>query len=314
MPFPPKRDNSYGLQPMRHELYRRGYGIDVGMLIAVFGHLPPLSEARRDAEQTRWFEMAEQMIRMFCRTLPQEQAAEHDEWHFDHWPYDEKIFAIAAARLFQCTADQRPRLWRPILDLPPLAHYHITSFLHCIWIEFLRIDPLDVSRFIPIWREMADHLARSNKWMKQRTHDTVEIWRTVLLYDRMSSGDEVFQPIVQSLHDLYEQHAKRMGRDAREQSSFAAFLTTKAGRSLLVDALSWFGNSWVEADRYFWDTIVEHGTWAQLLEIAWREKLVPIRGNPDAFAAFKTLTLNLAAHHVHVALQIQDQLGTAVTL
>jgi hypothetical protein len=95
--------------------------------------------------------------------------------------------------------------------------------------------------------------------------------------------------------------------DAHEQSLFLAFFTTKAGRCLVVDALCWFREGWQEASSYFWRTVVEHGSFARLLEFAWREKRSEIRNNADSFVAFKTLTLNLAAHNVPAALAVQEE-------
>jgi hypothetical protein len=100
--------------------------------------------------------------------------------------------------------------------------------------------------------------------------------------------------------------------DAHEQSSLAAFLTTKAASALLVDGFAWLGAGWQTASKYFWDTAVERGGFEQLLDHAWREHFDSIRVNSDALQAFKLLTLSLAARHVPTALQIQQQIGTEI--
>jgi hypothetical protein len=310
-PFRPKSDNSHGMQPKRYEYHRRDYGLDMGVVVAAFGHLPPLAAASDEIERRRWLHIAEQMMAAFCRTLPKEEAGERDEWKYEPWGRDEKIFEVTAARIFECSAEERRRLWRPILDLPPHAHHHITSFLSAIWIESVRTEPIRLDELNEVWREMAEYLGQSIKWSNSHSRAINDVWKTVLLYDNVVSGDEeMYGPLVDALRPYYEAHAKRLSHDVHEQSSLAAFLKTKAGNRVLIDALCWFREDWQTASSYFWDTVVERGHFARLLEHAWREKRGEIRSNSDAFAAFKTLTLNLAAHHVPAALAVQDELGS----
>jgi len=157
---------------------------------------------------------------------------------------------------------------------------------------------------------MAQHLIQANAWTTPRSQEVNDVWRTILLYDGLSGGDEEFGSLVDSLRPHYQEHAKRMAGDAHEQSLFAAFLAMKAGNRILIDALCWLREGWQRANSYFWDTVVQRGHFARLLEHTWREHRTDIRNNTDAFAAFKTLTLNLAAHHVPAALAVQEELGS----
>jgi hypothetical protein len=70
--------------------------------------------------------------------------------------------------------------------------------------------------------------------------------------------------------------------------------------------------SWETASNYSWETAVKRGYFEQLLDRAWREHYAAVRSNSNAFKAFKTLTLNLAARHVPIVLEIQQQIGTDV--
>jgi hypothetical protein len=79
----------------------------------------------------------------------------------------EWLFEIVAARLFQCSPKERPRLWRPIGGLSPHAHHHVKSFL--------------------------------NAWSAARSQPANDVWKTILLYDGASSSDEVFGPLVGAL-------------------------------------------------------------------------------------------------------------------
>jgi hypothetical protein len=311
--FSPNTDVSYGVGAARHELHRRDYGLEMGVVFAAFGHLPALAQVDGDAERAHCLNVCGQMLGAFCRTLPASDS-ETKEWKFERWSIDEKVFEVVARRLFECSKEERTVLWRPMLDLPPAAHHHITEFLNAILLEALRTEPPRVKELVSIWREMAQHLGASEKWTSRLTRETGDVWKTILLYGTpfTSTGEEMFAPLVEDLLPLFERHAKSLVRNAHEQSSFAGFLTTKAGERLLVDALVWFGDSWAAASSYFWETAVERGHFERLLEHVWREQLSVVRSNPNAFNAFKVLTMNLAARHVAIALEIQQQIGTDV--
>jgi hypothetical protein len=253
------------------------------------------------------------MLGTFCRTLPSSDSSS-EEWDYEPWSIDERVFDVVARRLFECSKEERGALWRPILDLVPAAPHHITEFLNAVLLEALRTEPPRMTELAPIWREMAEHLAISEKWSSGRTRDTGEVWKTILLYGTpfTSAGEQMFGPLVEALRPVFERHAKSLARDAHEQSSFAGFLITKAGERLLVDALVWLGGGWDSASSYFWETAVKCGYFERLLEHAWREHPAAVRSNPSAFSAFRVLTMNLAAHHVPTALEIQQQIGTDV--
>jgi hypothetical protein len=95
----------------------------------------------------------------------------------------------------------------------------------------------------------------------------------------------------------------------RFQQIDASAAAAAAMRFRLPQAILWQRESWDTASSYFWDTAVERGHFECLLEPAWREHQAAVRSNPDAFRAFKVLTMNLAAHHVPAALKIQEQIG-----
>ena len=311
--FAPKADTSYNKEHPRYEVHRRNYGLDMGVVFAAFGHLPALTESAGDAERTHWFSVCNQMLNAFCRTLPPSDS-EDDRWKYEVWPDDNKIFNIVARRLYECSTEERIMLWQPILNLPPAAHHHITNFLNAVWLASLKTEPPRIPELIQIWGEMAEFLVTSEKWTSRQTREIKDVWSTLLLYGTpfFSKGDEMYIPLVQNLRHIYEWYIKTLVRDSDEQSTFAAFLISKAGECLLVDVLVWLGGSWGKSSSYFWDTAVEQGHFEGLLEHAWRAHYPGIRNNPDAFRAFKILTMNLAAHHSAIAIEIQQQIGTDI--
>jgi hypothetical protein len=157
---------------------------------------------------------------------------------------------------------------------------------------------------------MAEYLFALPKWTASRARGCEKVWSRIFLYGApvTSVSEEIFNSFVDSLRPLFERHARTLAEDADEQSSFARFITTKAGECLLVDTFVWLRPSWEKADRWFWKTAVERSHLSQLLEHAWRRHFGNIRKNPDALKAFKTLTLNLAAKQVPIALEVQQQI------
>jgi hypothetical protein len=308
--FSPKTDGSHGLGFRCDELHRRDYGLDMGVVLAAFGHLPPLAEAKGNSERVCWLDICKQMVEAFSRTIPASDS-EDDELKYEVWSVDEGIFKMAARRIFECGKEERITLWRPVLDLGPAAHHHIEQFLNSVLLEALGTEPPRIAELIPIWREIADYLHTLVNWTTGRMRESGEVWKTILLYGSpfQSVGEEMFAPLVDNLRPIYEWHVKTLDRDANDQSSFAALLTTKAGERLLVDAFVWLRQSWETTSNYFWETAVERGRFERLLDLAWRKHFAVIRGNSDAFKAFKALTLNLASHHVPTAMQIQQQIG-----
>lgn len=310
-PEPFIRDSHpYQKSPRREEVYRRNYGLDMGVILAAFGSFPALAEAQDSQERAHWFGVCKEMVGLFCRTLPSADPATpvEAEWHYHHWAPDEAVFQTVARRLFECNREEQKQLWEPIVSLPVAAHHHICSFLNQLLIESLRFEPYRITELVPIWRGIAERVFAS-KPPKGRWRDHIEIQRHVLLYDSiLSAREEFFGPLVEDLRSFYQQHLGKIAHDAYDQSSFSAFLLTKAGESLLIDALAWLQPVWELASDYFWETAVEHSHFANLLERAWRDHFPLIRANAAALKAFKTLTLKLAAYHVPIALEVQQQL------
>jgi|GEM_PF-1239806 len=317
-PFPPgkadrqaRKKGMIGIHYSRRTVHRRGYGFDMGVIVAAFGQFPLLSEGRHATERKHWLGVCKEILSIFLRTLPTTYD-DTEEWHYDVWTPDQQIFDIVAARLFELPREKRRTLWQPILTLPPAAHFHITQFLDAVLIESMRTDPPRLDELLAIWCEFADYLFASAKWSKATDRGCRDVWRRIFLHGTPypSVREDIFGPFVDALRHLFERHAKALEQDADEQSSLVAFLTTKSGKCLLVDTLVWLLPSWEKAGGWFWKTAVERSQFPQLLEFAWGHHFTEIRKNPAALKAFKTLTLKLAAQQVPIALEVQQQIGT----
>jgi hypothetical protein len=108
----------------------------------------------------------------------------------------------------------------------------------------------------------------------------------------------------------YRKFIERIHDDCYTQGALAAFLTKDAAAPIFIGALEWFHGGWKEAKSYFWEIGIERGNFERLLDFGWNNRFKDIRRSPTALAAFKTLTLNLAAHNSAAAIDIQNRMGS----
>ena len=159
---------------------------------------------------------------------------------------------------------------------------------------------------------MTKYLLSAGRWSSELHHKQEEVWKYIFLYgtsvDSVRHKDHI--PLVDGLRDLFEQHIRAMDVDPHDQSPLIGFLTTDAGQRLLPEALKWLGNGWEKANSYFWSEAAEDGHFETLYNIFWKKYFSIIRDNPEMLKAFKTMTLNLAAQQVPMAVEIQRQIGS----
>lgn len=89
-PFRPPHVPHGGIPGRRRLRSRRSYGFDMGVVLAVFGGLPSLNEARNTKERRHWFTICKELLAAYIRTLPPDVDDEKDEMRFDVWSLTEK--------------------------------------------------------------------------------------------------------------------------------------------------------------------------------------------------------------------------------
>ena len=292
----------------RQELHRKGYGLKMGVILAAFGHLPRLSDASDGSERFHWIVICRELLAAYQRTLPLTDSSDETEWHYDICSADQIIFKIVAARLFQCSAEEGREFWQSILKLPTAAHHHIEHFLRAVLLEAMRPDPPKIEQLAQIWILFADYLSAKESWTTTKSRDAEEVWKIILLFGTFFTSAEL-DPVVRKLANHYRDFVTRIKNDPYSQSTLAAFLTTEAAEPIFIDALEWLHKGWIKAGNFFWERGIERGSFERLLEFGWSNRFDDIRHAPKALAAFKTLTLNLAAHDSAVAIDIQNRIG-----
>ncbi len=299
---------------MQRELRRIGYDLDMGIILATFGHLPKLSDATNSSEREHWITICKEILATFHRTLPLADTSDGVRWRRDAWSDDQKVFKIAAAKLFECSLDEERGFWECILNLPPAAHHHVERFLYTVLFEAKKIDPPNIAQLTKFWILFADHLSAQDNWVNGKNKDAEEVWKVLLLEIHLVSTEEAISaPLVRQLVRHYPTYITRIKHDMYKQRELVAFLTTEAANPIFIDALVWLHDGWKEPSRYLWGNGIEYEVFENLLEFGWKKRFEAIRQNPKALSAFKTLTLNLAAHNNAVAIDIQNRIGGSDT-
>ncbi|MDQ8208175.1 hypothetical protein QEH52_11690 [Coraliomargarita sp. SDUM461003] len=299
------------MPPERRELHRIGYNLELGVMLAAFGHAPQLVDARDSDERRHWLVIAKELLAVFHRTLPETDGSDDAKWDYEVWSNDEKVFEVVAARLLESSEEEGLEFWQSVLRLPPAAHHHIEQFLNVVLLEAVRTDPPKTDQLMGLWGPFADFLAAQDVWATSKSRDADDVWKVILLFgsDFASDGEAAFAPLVQKLATHYRRFIERIQYDSYTQSTLVAFLIKDAAAPIFIDTLEWFHSSWKEAKGYFWETGIERGDFERLLEFGWNNRFEDIRKNPSALAAFKTLTLNLATHNSAAAIDIQNRIG-----
>ena len=314
--FPSEHDASDIIieHSMLEGLRRTGYGLDIGVILASFGHLPKLLDATNSSEREHWITICKEILAAFHRTLPLADASDGVRWRHDAWLDDQKVFEIAAARLFECSPDEERGFWECILNLPPAAHDHVGWFLHTVLLEAMKTDPPNIAQLTKFWILFADHLSAQDNWVNGKNRDAEEVWKVLLLeICLMPTRETLFAPLVRKLARHYQTYIRRIKHDPRRQSELVAILTTEAANPIFIDALEWLHDGWKEANSYFWENGIGYESFENLLEFGRGKRFEEIRQNAKALSAFKTLTLNLAAHDSAVAIDIQNRIGGSDT-
>jgi hypothetical protein len=303
---------------------RSTYRLDMTLLLHTLGHMdsihitsckniPSLSEAYDIRERRHWINHAVQMVSALVCSIPEsfEESASKPLLYEE----DRNILYLAAIRLLECSDEERQSILAPLLN-NPVAEV-ISALLDGVSLARYHAEPPLMKEVLAVWETIVfsvyEHQTAIRYADKRHRHD---IWRTALLYQascfRFSQEDEMtaLTPLVTALKPIYHWfiNEKLLMWDAHEISSLALFLSTKAGKDIQKDVVSWFERKLSKADARFWEKVSNHDGLPKLLQSFWAQDYAMIRHDTTVRKAFTALLTPLVANHNRLALTVQQQL------
>ena len=297
------------LRRQRSKRQRGRPDFDLTVIRSAYSWLPNLGDAENAAERDAWLEFWQQALAWSLEII---RADTNEDDEIDGMPndWDEWVFSRISSLILQLDSPQeRKRLWEPILQLGGPAHYWVETFLRHWFYAGLGTDIVPKA-FAPEWRKMIEFALASSKWRlhSERGFRREEMWKTLMGFESEPLWTSTHEQLLASVKDLYERWAQGHLHERDFAIAFANFLTTPASDEIACSGLVSLNAANLRLDR--------HGSRANrladaigsLLASAWQRNSAQIKGDPAAFAAFKSLLKRLSESQHSVALELSDRL------
>jgi hypothetical protein len=198
-------------------------------------------------------------------------------------------------------------LWEPIVGLGSAAHYWVEDFLRS-WFEARVLISARDEVFVSEWRTMLEYVKNAPRW-QVGFYGTELRWILMGLdYFTQRVWRDEDAPLLESMHDEYEEWARAYMRDIHAAEHFVEFLKKPAARTLLHDGLEWLRAAAIEEDDRHWRRRGELGRhMAELLEYALRTDATVLTQKPTA-SAYRELLRRLVDLQVPLALTLADRI------
>jgi hypothetical protein len=219
-------------------------------------------------------------------------------------PEVQALFLLGAHLARVEDAGERRRYWEPLLSRGAPAAHHIKYFLQ----SFLSAGAKNpTTAFTDGWKEIVAWAEEAPAWKftdKGPHYEMRGLWR-----DLLGLGGTLPSATITAMKDYYERWA---GHDLRDRSSaprFINFLQAPAALPLLNAGLRWLDQAFdLPPDKRWGFRELAPGLSA-FLQWAWTNHEQRIRGEPEAFAAFRQLLVRLAAEQEQSALALLSTLS-----
>jgi hypothetical protein len=210
------------------------------------------------------------------------------------------------------TSEEPSRLWQPLIEIGPIAHYWTETFLQA-WIHAGLIDARPDSEFEVEWKAIIDFASHAPSWKRGNVarFRAGRLWNSLLGLDGMAPWNESHRRIVREFQATYAEWASQwLERSAGNVGLLARFCTTAPGSELLPDGLIWIGSS-ISTDSRPWHE--EGDELAGLLLAIWQTDASLSRLDASAADAFRRILLGLVAQQHEVAMELASRMGATPT-
>ncbi len=282
--------------------------IDLELVKAAYSWLPKLGDARSPEERSAWIAFWEYArgvsLQVATASLDEEEGRDSTPYDFDDWVIGHIAYLVLQLK----PEEEREAFWKPFLELGTKAHYWVERFVSQ-WLRVGLAGDRIPQGFASEWRKMIE-FARSlplwttdSDWRRHRE----ELWIELMGLDVMPLWIADHQSLVAEMRDLYAGWADEYLKESDSAGAFAYFLQTPAAEEILCDGIKWLEKA-KPSLRGFARTGELIGTLASLLAKSWQHHSAKIRGDADAFAAFKRLVQRLCELQNPIALELSDQM------
>lgn len=300
----------------RDKLVRYHPGFDIEALEHAFGWMPnPAGLRAEDAH--RCVALMEQLLGVTLRMIPREpdgdQEIEGAPYAYDNW-----VLVRAATFIAQLESDDdAQRLWRPIMELGPAAHYWVESFLGA-WTTSAFTEATTTQRYFARWRELIRFATKSPRWtpVGNSSHRLPDLWQTLMGMGLGASivGADGSQPEFAQMKDLYILWAGRFLHGADSLRSYAHLLRQPGTRPLLSPAVHQLLRAAKELRASEWKRQPVAEDLAAVMSIAWTWNSSTIGSDEKSLKDFMELLNILIAQQSRRAMALRDAVARSAVL
>jgi hypothetical protein len=320
--YPEYREESRrrrSLSGQRASVSTKHPGFDIEALRHSFSWLPLPSVALSSIERDQNVGWLSELLNVSLRMLPDIERDDSAEVSGTPYKFDRWVFDTVAKFVVQMAGTEDPaRLWQPILELGPAAHYWVESFLGAWTVSALGVSP-SPSEFFARWKEMIEFATHSPVWMPDRTRQHLRLRR---LWERLLgmhlgagvTGADGHQQYFADMVPLYRIWAERYLNDDRSLDAYSYFLTQDGARLLLCPSIPWLLRAAESIRPYEWSRNHLADTVAGALRAAWTWHSDSIAANGDLLVKFSALLNLLVTHQSPVAMDLRDKVSRSVPL
>ena len=309
-----EEDNS---QAISHGRPRRSVhypGFDIQVLHSAFSWLPNLTEAQDREERRGWIETWRELLTVVLRMVGSDEMDENDELSGTPYAYDRWVFKGVAQLIPQMTPGEEPdRLWRPIVDLGPVAHHWVESFLRD-WVIHGPDAAESPAHFVEYWRPMIEYCLRTPRWNRNGRAglhlDEMHINLMGLGLGSEHVGQEEFAGPIGSMLDLYERWADNCLSRWHVLRYLVVFLTKPAARTLVCPAIQWIRSTVKDYSNYDWRGFNQgelESLITDALRVCWRQHRQSVQDDEILREAFLGLLTILTNRLCPSAMELQDE-------
>lgn len=268
-------------------------------------------------ERTSLLAWLERLLGVTLGTIPETsdggEEVDGTPYQYDNWVLDRVAVVVS-----QLDSDEEAcRLWQPILDLGPPAHYWVERFL----IAWTVVAPRQASSsglYFVRWRQMIHYAMTSPTWKPPvgGSFRLAGLWEHLLAMGRSSSvvATEENQAEFASMKNEYGTWAVVFLARFHSLQSFLALLRQPGARPLLFPAIPWLRQAAEALHPYEWAQYPIADEIATILNLAWTWSSDAIAADQSHLADFTELLNMLVARQSRIAMALRDSVGRSAVV